>query len=247
MKLYIDSREQHLLKKCSENNVDVIQKQLDLGDILITNDNDVVFCIIERKTRNDMIASIKDGRYKDQHRRLMCNFKPKNILYMLESYSSFSELCNKSVESAIIHSLFRDEIKFMFTKNIDDTLYTIQAIMKRIEKHPEYFTTEQDEVFETTCLEKPREDGYFTMKTIKKSANESILSVHMNMFCQIPGVSQKTALALCEKYGSVYNMTKQVMDICENEREVLLNTIRVNSRKINKNVVQNIIKFLLQI
>jgi ERCC4-type nuclease len=245
MKVYVDSREQHLLKKCVDNNFDVCQKQLDIGDILITDENDMVYCIIERKTRSDMIASIKDGRYKEQHARLTSNFQPKNILYLLEGYSSFSELSNKSVESAIIHSLFRDEIKFMFSRNIDDTLYVIQAIVKRVENHPEYFIKPISIEGGCSEIENPTENGYFVLKTIKKSSNDSILSVHMNMFCQIPGVSQKTASALCEKYDSVHGMITQLKELGDNEKELALNTIKVNARKMNKTIVQNIVKFLL--
>ena len=47
----------------------IIYKNLDLGDIIIEY-NDIPLIIIERKTIPDLLASIKDGRYKEQKKRI---------------------------------------------------------------------------------------------------------------------------------------------------------------------------------
>lgn len=85
MKIYVDCREHQLISLFSENNLQFEQKQLDIGDVLITDENDKVYCIIERKTVKDMIASVKDGRYREQKHRLLLNFNKKNIIYLIKA------------------------------------------------------------------------------------------------------------------------------------------------------------------
>jgi ERCC4-type nuclease len=234
MKVYIDCREHQLVQLFIENEIDIIKKQLDIGDILITNEEDVVLCIIERKTVQDLLASIKDGRYKEQHSRLTANFNLKHILYVIEEYKSFSSLDNKSVESSIIHTLFRDDTKFLFTRNINDTFYLIQALLLRIENHPEYF--------QTSGFEKKEESVF--VKTMKKSSNDSKDSVNHQLLCQIPGISSQSAQAIRHKFGSICCMITQLHEMSEEEKKKELSGIKVNGRKLNKTIVENILKYV---
>lgn len=235
MRLYIDCRETQLIQLFTTHEIPMIQKQLDVGDVLITTEEDVVMCIIERKTVRDLLASIKDGRYKEQHARLTTNFKSKHILYVLEDYSSFSSLENKSLESSIIHTLFRDETKFMFTKNLRDTFYLIQAILLRVEKHPEYFEISEDGGVKKEC---------FLSKNMKKSSNDSKDTVNHQLLCQIPGISSQSAQAIYTKFGSVCAMITQLYELSEDEKRSILDSIKVNGRKLNKTIVQNIITYV---
>ena len=239
MKIYIDCRESRLITISLTNDFVFVQKNLDIGDVLITDEQDAVLCIIERKTTQDMISSIKDGRYKEQHNRLVNNFDKKHILYIIENYNSFSTLMDKRLESAILHSIFRDDIKFMFSKNVEDTFYIIKSIVERIERNPSYFLPNKNNLVsdETSC--------YFNKHTIKKTIN-STESVNTNMFCQIPGVSLKTAVGLIDSFATIHNMicTLNKLNSQDEQLNMLLN-IKINSRKLNKRIAQNIIDFLL--
>lgn len=249
MKIYVDCREHQLISLFSENNLQFEQKQLDIGDVLITDENDKVYCIIERKTVKDMIASVKDGRYREQKHRLLLNFNKKNIIYLIEDFYSFMGLNNKSAESAIIHSLFRDEIKHIFSRNINDTFFIIQSIFSRVIAHPEYFQVvggELGDEGEGKGGEKYKEVGYFSMNSIKKSNNMCHESINMSLFCQIPGVSQQSASSLCNHYGSFANMIVTLKGLTSDEDKMNeLNTIKVNGRKMNKNIVKGILEFVV--
>jgi len=63
-------------------------KNLDIGDIIIYNGSYKL--IIERKTINDLVSSIKDGRYREQKMRLLSyrkkNTNHKNNLICIEGY-----------------------------------------------------------------------------------------------------------------------------------------------------------------
>ena len=91
MQIVIDTREHELirhieiLKKDKKyDDVTVKTKELDVGDILLCKDN-TILNIIERKTMNDLLASIKDGRYNEQSFRLNeVDISNHNIVYLLE-------------------------------------------------------------------------------------------------------------------------------------------------------------------
>ena len=85
--IIIDSRESSLIKIIESRDLDIYKdhikvskEQLENGDIQIKF-NENVF-IYERKTINDLISSVKDGRYKEQKQRLLSNFQ--NINYIIE-------------------------------------------------------------------------------------------------------------------------------------------------------------------
>ena len=78
VQIIVDSRETKLFSLLTERDLDIykdnisIQKeQLELGDIHIIF-NEITY-IYERKTVNDLLSSIKDGRYKEQKNRLLAN------------------------------------------------------------------------------------------------------------------------------------------------------------------------------
>ena len=92
MKIRVDNREQELLKHIKElivniplfKDLEVQVENLPLGDIIISNNvEDKLY--IERKSINDLSASIKDGRYEEQSYRLNgLNHPNHNIIYLIE-------------------------------------------------------------------------------------------------------------------------------------------------------------------
>ena len=93
MIIKVDTREQDLLQQInllitnipSFKNITIKSETLPLGDIIITDDNGDEKLIIERKSVNDLFASIKDGRYEEQSYRLNgLNHHNHNIVYLIE-------------------------------------------------------------------------------------------------------------------------------------------------------------------
>ena len=92
MKIKIDNREEELIKNInflianipSFKDIQVIIETLSLGDIIICDD-DSEKLVIERKSVNDLLSSIKDGRYEEQSYRLNgLNHHNHNIIYLIE-------------------------------------------------------------------------------------------------------------------------------------------------------------------
>src|SRR6056300_1666333 len=88
MNIEIDYREKYLIElfeeKWDNKNIEYNIKTLDIGDIIIKDEGDNVIYIIERKTTDDLACSIMDGRYKEQKQRLLSNYSPDNIIYIVE-------------------------------------------------------------------------------------------------------------------------------------------------------------------
>ena len=94
MLIKIDNREQELIAEIQQvlslfdtKDIHVKVEMLPLGDIILSNgevDGDDLI-IIERKSINDLIASIKDGRYEEQSYRLSGSpIHNHNIIYLIE-------------------------------------------------------------------------------------------------------------------------------------------------------------------
>jgi crossover junction endonuclease MUS81 len=92
MIIKVDNREQELLKQINQlvlftpsfKQLKVEVASLPLGDIIISDDTEDKI-IIERKCLNDLLASIKDGRYEEQSYRLNgLDHHNHNIYYMIE-------------------------------------------------------------------------------------------------------------------------------------------------------------------
>jgi ERCC4-type nuclease len=92
MLIKIDTRESSLLEQIKSQislipvfkTIEVKSETLPIGDIIINDDKEDRL-IIERKSVNDLLASIKDGRYEEQSYRLNgLNHHNHNIIYLIE-------------------------------------------------------------------------------------------------------------------------------------------------------------------
>ena len=92
MLIKVDNREHELLKQINQlvlfipsfKQLKVETANLPLGDIIISDETEDKI-IIERKCLNDLLASIKDGRYEEQSYRLNgLNHPNHNIYYLIE-------------------------------------------------------------------------------------------------------------------------------------------------------------------
>ena len=92
MKIKIDNREEDLIKNInylisnipSFKDIQIIVETLPLGDIIICDDISEKL-VIERKSVNDLLSSIKDGRYEEQSYRLNgLHHHNHNIIYLIE-------------------------------------------------------------------------------------------------------------------------------------------------------------------
>ena len=80
----ITTIQKHMSINPSFSNIQLKVETLPIGDVIICNDTEDLL-IIERKSLNDLLSSIKDGRYEEQSYRLNgLNHHNHNIIYLIE-------------------------------------------------------------------------------------------------------------------------------------------------------------------
>lgn len=145
MKVIIDERERELYDKSysivqANNTYVVLSKEvLPLGDVFITTDENKHVMLIERKTLQDLLASIKDGRYEEQSYRLThsSGLPPHSILYIIEGQLSQlrSNIERKIVYSALTSLNFFKGFSVIRTNNVIETAEYIVWMSEKIERN----------------------------------------------------------------------------------------------------------------
>jgi crossover junction endonuclease MUS81 len=158
IELFIDSREKNLLKIINDRDLDIYKdkiiiqnKQLDIGDIQIILENNLF--IFERKTTNDLLASINDGRYKEQKARLKSS-NARSITYIIEgdNITSNKNKNQKKLTSVYYNSIYRDGINVLFMKDVDDTAtFLLLLSTKMIDKPENYLGNIEEKEYIDVC------------------------------------------------------------------------------------------------
>ena len=204
---------------------EIKSERLPLGDIIIHDPTegqqgrDIV--LFERKSLNDLAASIQDGRYKEQSFRLTqtTDFHNHNIIYIIEGDiarydAKHSRISKSALQSAMVSLLYYKGFSVIRTMSVGETAEFILHFADKVMKEralgpavPAYSNTltvptlpgDEDETAATAeryseVASKKEKRDYITRENIGEI-----------MLAQVPGVSPKIATGIMKKYGgSVY-------------------------------------------
>lgn len=248
LELVLDSRESCAPKivaffETNKLNLKVLNETMDIGDFLFryriqragVEDKLENLILIERKTISDMLSSIKaDGRYKEQKTRLKAlqGLEPSlRIYYLIEGIFSvqktdrfFTEIDRKIMAGAYIGTIVRDGIPVMVTKDLPDTINTLQKIVNLIFEYPESFKSSNNE-------------GEYTVPVkIKKSENRDARWCYLAQLQQIQGVSDQVALAIAEVYPNLQSLIDAYVAASKEGKDLatLLENLVLPDRKLTK-------------
>lgn len=244
----IDHREKGLKQLFQETkntftckDIDVRFENLDLGDIKVISSMGTQTWVFERKCLADLQASIKDGRYHDQKRRLLEAYGSHNVFYIIEDGITFGVTTNSALKSAVINTIMRDHIGVFATRNVRDTFDLIVNIATKIHEDPAKYTNKDIDI------------GSTAKDTLSPAciATHKKESTYVNMLCQIPGVSLKTAKAIEAVFPSFHDLIESMRHVKDDGNEKLkrLKSIKTmdtkgGQRKISSRAIQNIIEIL---
>ena len=254
--MIIDFREKDIIKYCTEMNkninIEIKTENLLLGDILIDK------LLIERKTINDLAASIVDGRYREQSFRLLKALdEGYKVFYFIEgNMDLYTGAISKNTLVSTIYSLTHKGFQVLLTKNSKDTAFFLLQFAEKMKKDSEKMkkdaekikdtetnnlTTEigQAEIIETKSEIVTYENTQGIIQT-KKNKNITKDNISVFMLCQIPGISTTTAGILLEKYGHISSLIHAMK---ENPKEI--EEFRNKDKKLNKNIIKNLNEFLI--
>ena len=231
MKLVIDAREHEFIQYCREKITDYPHitmevAPLDLGDMEIQY-NDQKLLVWERKTFPDLLSSIKDGRYAEQSHRLLHEYRPNQIVYLIEGI--FSQIKTdgekKTALSAMTTLAFFKGVHLWRSVQVQDSVFQVLACCDKI-----YREYERGNAFEKIETEQVSYSNF-----VKKVKKENITPENIGeiFLCQIPGINTNTAKALMAKTNGNFF---QFMEMVRNNPDELHNTM-VGTRRIAKTIV----------
>lgn len=239
MNLIIDCRENKLSKYMNAIEVPHTLESLPLGDITIKNNNDETIVLFERKTLNDLLSSISDGRYEEQSYRLAhSGLDNRHIYYILEGnienyVGKGTGLYSKSTIHSCIYSLtYVKGFSLICSNSLTHTGDIIQKFYNKLLTDP------------------PSEDKgtYLDHLKLMKKSNLSDDMVSVMMLAQIPKVSKKAAETIMKIYD--YSISKLISTLAEDDNcldGVTCSISNNKQRKLSKPCILNVKKYLLTI
>jgi crossover junction endonuclease MUS81 len=251
----------------SLKDIQLTTETLPIGDIIISDEKHDKL-IIERKCINDLLASIKDGRYEEQSYRLNgLEHHNHNIYYLIEG--DINKMNNRfknidvekmTVYSAIFSLNYYKGFSVMRTFNIDESAIFICNTankLKKTEKLPFYKSISNIPLSSSSSEENTNyinsvedmtgggsDKDY--VNVVKKVKKENITEDNIGeiMLCQIPGISSVTSLAIMEKFKTISNLITQLETNNDILKDISYTNTKGQIRKINKTSILNLIKFL---
>jgi crossover junction endonuclease MUS81 len=278
MKIILDNRENSLYEKCATllNNTKsqelILSKEvLLLGDISIQTNEGKDIVLIERKSIQDLLASIKDGRYEEQSHRLIhsSGIPRHNIQYIIEGGISFLNPAEKKLVFSAMTSLsvFKG-FSVLRTASLQETADYIISMSDKINRElskgrSPYFSNsfpivkseENAENGENSENTENRENANEASENIKgysefvkkvKRDNITPENIGEILLCQIPGISSVSAQAIMKKFGGSFSSLIQEIQTNKDSFKNIVYEKDGKSRKINRTCGENIFKYLVK-
>ncbi len=231
--LLLDSRESALFSQIKDrdldkyaNNIKLSSEQLEIGDIHICLE-DKKF-ILERKTVADLLSSVKDGRYKEQKTRLLSS--GYDITYVIEGddVCATRQMRNQTMLSSIyIHSMFRDGIRVIFTKNVQDTCTFILTLCCKMIENPEHFMKA------LSCTDANNEYVDCMKMKSRKIDNITPEVCYISQLAQIPTISTTLAKNIQKQYPTMMELIK-ALEASTDKIDLLCKIDKIGKEKAKK-------------
>jgi ERCC4-type nuclease len=274
--MIIDFREKDIIKYCIEMNeenklnknyIDIKIENLLLGDILIDK------LLIERKTINDLAASIVDGRYREQSFRLLKALQEGfKVFYFIEgNIDLYKGTISKNTLVSTIYSLTHKGFQVLLTKNSKETAFFLLQFSQKIKK-------EKDKVVEKNIVSvgldvsiniidtpKDRDKDNFVGHSLIDTKNliESVNDIDVT-YENTQGVIQTkknknitkdniSVFMLCQIPGISIKTAGILLEKYGHISKLILSikenpneieNFRTNNKKLNKNIIKNLNEYL---
>lgn len=211
MNLLVDDRERHVIahlsKYSTKMKINFNIKRLITSDYAIMYKG-VLIAIIERKTWEDLAASIRDGR-KDNVKKLLDVREETGcqIYYLIEGDASppsnkkYSRFPAKYMKSHLDHLAYRDGIHMVYSKNAEYTAYRLFELIQNLSTIKNPSITQQ--IDELIAKEEKKSGGTETKmfseeKSLTRKRPKQINTSHQ-LLRQLPNIGSVLCSLLAEK------------------------------------------------
>lgn len=254
MRIVVDERETAIYEKIDTmihldgnglGTLQLVKKVIPIGDVLIQTDEEEDVAIIERKSLNDLLSSVKDGRYEEQSYRLShsSGIPPHNVLYVIEGmYSQLRTMLEKKTVHSCMTSLSMFKgFSVLRTCSLQETAETIVWMACKMERDFQ----KGKMLFYHNETSPPTTESVPYCTVVKKVKKENITPENIGeiFLCQIPGISSTTAIAIMKHYKTFSDLIDEVRNNPQNIDNI---TYESNGkiRKISKTCSQNVVQYL---
>jgi ERCC4-type nuclease len=236
MRVVVDTREhafiENIRTKISQYPfIDLQVEQLAIGDIEIYDQANELIFVWERKTFQDLLSSIKDGRYKEQSYRLLHTYGPSKVIYLIEGILSQLSPSERKLAIATMSSLsLKKNFHLWRSVHVQDSVDSFLIICEKLNND-----------FNTI----PTQPVYYAENIVKKVKKENITRDNIGeiFLCQIPDISSTCAKVLMNHVNGDFELLCSIV----RERPEELSELKVGGekqRKMSKKVFERLAEFL---
>jgi ERCC4-type nuclease len=224
---YVDTRERELIPLLSWPT-----KTLPVGDIWIGLSGEEVMpggVVIERKSTNDLEASILDGRYREQRTRLTtyCQQRGARPLYIIEGLMDriWGKLTQDTLQKYLNRLMLRYSVSVIHTESMDGTAALCKMLASQISADPAIFVAAD-----------PAAVSYASTVKVTKAGNMDAKQFALCTLQGCPGVSNAVAEAILTAFGGL-------TDVLAAE-EATIAAVVVGKRKVGAAVAKRLFALL---
>ncbi|SAL95528.1 hypothetical protein [Absidia glauca] len=239
--MVLDNREvkmktnrEYIQDKLEEKGVPVVKRALDLGDVIwvakhVETDEEMYLdVVVERKRMDDLVSSLKDGRFREQKYRLKESASRK-VFYVVEEYNKEAALKfgAQAIQTALSCVQAIDRFYLTRTNNLDETIDYLVRLTRLIGQL--YKDTTLQEI-PTPLINR---NNYYALKTAlserhastyqvipyaiynqlnSKSGTTTLQDLYTKMLMTIKGVNAEKAYSLVKVYPTPVQLLKAMAD-----------------------------------
>ena len=246
------------------------KKQLLLADIILKHKDQTI--MIERKTINDLAASIGDGRYNEQSFRLdKCNIHNHNIIYLIEgdirNFKNTNRITQKALYSSLLSLNIFKGFSVLRTFDLEETANEIIFFCEKMiknEKNNFYYKETNNNVplnniiqdnnkcnneesnNEETNNEQLNTNTYVDVMKQSKKSNITKENIGEIILCQIPSVSKSISKLILSRYKTIKNLIDEYEKDNTIFDDLKMADAKGKERKVNKTALTNIVTYLIE-
>ncbi|KAG0183365.1 Crossover junction endonuclease mus81 [Apophysomyces sp. BC1034] len=250
--LVLDNREikmrsnrDYILEKLESKGIKVVKRALELGDMIwiaqkkgSNSPSDELFLdiVIERKRMDDLVSSIKDGRFREQKFRLQ-QAGARKVVYIVEEYNKeeAERFGMQAIQTVMSSTQVVDGFFLKRTNTIDDTIDYLVSVTKMVKKLyqnttlyriPEHLVCRQDflhlkETYGSSSTEAFVVTYPLYNRLNSKYGTSMLQDLYMRMLMTIRGVSVEKASALIKVYPTPRKLLEAMKAVDEDEGKML--------------------------
>jgi ERCC4-type nuclease len=218
--LKVDARESRLLELLGPR---AQSAGLDVGDAHLSAGEGGPLWVFERKTLADFRASVVDGRWTEQHSRLLAARRAgARVCYVVEGLRCASQLLapggdplDRAVATCLAVLALRDGVPVLFTSDTRATADVLLDALRRLEEQPDKY-----------CGDGPSAPTLAALKA-RRSCAMTPQAMFRQQLLQLPGVGPAAAAAIAERFGAMACLVQELDPLGESRRLQTLAALRV--------------------